>query len=292
MTKKADFDAKKQAKAGVGNTIEPPLPEEKTNKKNKKGKSSRNWCFTFNNHEKEDIDFLLGHWSEQRYVFQEECGESGTPHLQGVVVFKNSKFMHQLRKYSQKIHWESCKSIIASIEYCSKKTKRWGGIWVKGYKVKDMTFRKKKRPLLHKWQKDLLEILDDKEDDYRSINWWWEEYGNVGKTYFIKWLMTYRKCCYIGGKANDAKYILRNFIDKNGEPDIIAFNIPRRYMEKLNYELIEQVKDMLLVSGKYESCSLMSWKNPHVLVFANEEPQLKALSLDRWKVVKIVLEEL
>lgn len=283
MSKNTNIDAKIQANTGRGNTIKPaPSHIKKMNEK----KSSRNWFLTLNNHSVEDIKFMCSHFKDERYVFQEEKGENGTPHLQGTIVFKSPKFFRQVKKINPKIHWEMVQSVKDSIKYCSDISKRVGGIWAKGYEV-NMQVVAKERPLIREWQYRLLEILDDKKEDFRSINWWWEATGNVGKTYFIKWLMTYRKCCYIGGKANDAKFILKNYIESRGEPDIIAFNIPRRYLENLNYELIEQVKDMLMTSGKYESCSIMSWKNPHVLVFANEEPQLKALSLDRWKVVKI-----
>ena len=46
---------------------------------------SLNWCFTVNNYNSEDIQMFLKSDSSivPKFVFQEETGESGTPHLQG-----------------------------------------------------------------------------------------------------------------------------------------------------------------------------------------------------------------
>ena len=54
---------------------------------------ARTWCFTLNNYTEEDsVSLSHNKWNDMeitKLVFQEEIGEKGTPHLQGVVQFKN-----------------------------------------------------------------------------------------------------------------------------------------------------------------------------------------------------------
>ena len=47
---------------------------------------NRNWIFTINNPESNEIDFAAARYA----VWQREKGENGTEHLQGYVVFSNS----------------------------------------------------------------------------------------------------------------------------------------------------------------------------------------------------------
>lgn len=56
----------------------------------KQGNQRINWCFTYNNYEKNEIYKITERLNEisKQYVFQEETGENGTPHLQGVISLK------------------------------------------------------------------------------------------------------------------------------------------------------------------------------------------------------------
>lgn len=57
----------------------------------------RNWCFTLNNYTEEDVSFIRE--IQCRYlVFGKEVGESGTPHLQGYVIFDDAKTMSAAKK--------------------------------------------------------------------------------------------------------------------------------------------------------------------------------------------------
>lgn len=88
---------------------------------------SRNWCFTLNNYTNVDIGDIQA--IDCKYVFQEEMGESKTPHLQGVLMFKDAKSFSKIKKMIPRAHWEKCKSKIASIKYCSKEDSRNGEIY-------------------------------------------------------------------------------------------------------------------------------------------------------------------
>ena len=80
-----------------------------------------NWCFTYNNYEKNDIYKITERLNEisKLYVFQEEIGENGIPHLQGVVSLKKRMRCSEF-KLPKEIHWEECKSLEDSIQYCQK----------------------------------------------------------------------------------------------------------------------------------------------------------------------------
>ena len=68
------------------------------------------------------------------YVFQEEKGESGTPHLQGVISL-HRRMRRTEFGLSKKIHFEKVKDLTQSYNYCSDIKKRHGDIFSKNYKV-------------------------------------------------------------------------------------------------------------------------------------------------------------
>ena len=77
-------------------------------------------------------------------------------------------------------------------------------------------------------------------------------------------------------------------LEKHGKtPELICVNIPRSYdTTYLSYEGLENIKDMLFYSGKYEG-GMVVGNSPHLLVFANEAPDLSRLSADRWNIKNI-----
>ncbi len=97
---------------------------------------ARSWCFTLNNYTKECIVSLSHNkWNNMeinKYVFQEEIGEKKTPHLQGVVQFKNQVSFTSLKEFHNKIRWSKCRNLQASMKYCSKEDTRNGEIYTYG----------------------------------------------------------------------------------------------------------------------------------------------------------------
>ncbi len=102
-------------------------------------KRARSWCFTLNNYTKEDVNTMTqSRWNDleiKKFVFQEEKGVNGTPHLQGVVMFKNPTGLAGLKKIHEKIHWEICKNFHASKSYCSKEETRTGMVYTYGIEL-------------------------------------------------------------------------------------------------------------------------------------------------------------
>lgn len=93
-----------------------------------RGPYAKNWCFTLNNYE----HLLDGDTfpSLTYMVYQEELGESGTPHLQGYMQFSVKQRLTTLLKIDDLTgaHFEVAKGSLAqNEEYCTKDEGRIGG---------------------------------------------------------------------------------------------------------------------------------------------------------------------
>lgn len=140
---------------------------------------------------------------------------------------------------------------------------------------------------LRPWQETVLERARTQND--RQIDVWYDPRGNHGKTWLAKHIMETgqgliipradmrepRQCC---------DFIYRRW--KHGM-EYLIFDIPRTFNVNTNgiYELIEEVKDGLIFSTKYEG----GWVNisgVKVIVFTNNKLDENKLSWDRWRFNK------
>lgn len=90
-------------------------------------KRSRGWCYTINNYTNADVVRCMwigdDPWFNVAYqVMGYETGESGTPHIQGYVYFKNPKHFDAVKSYYVNAHIEpqKAKDNVDAIEYCKK----------------------------------------------------------------------------------------------------------------------------------------------------------------------------
>lgn len=249
------------------------------------------WCFTYNN-PPDPIDPIVQGLQKicKKFVFQQEIGENGTPHLQGYVHLRSKCRLSKLKSQYPTVHWEPTRSILGSIEYCSNESKRapGGGIWKYGF-PRSLNLIVELRP----WQSELYAELQSPAND-RTIYWRWDAAGGAGKTAFAKYLVGTDgiNALYVGGKSADIKFaIVKHFeLDNLNRDDLIVlWDIPRSSELYLSYAAIEEVKNGIFFSGKYESGGVI-YNSPHVVCFANFEPNRGALSLDRWDVKCIDLE--
>lgn len=80
---------------------------------------SRSFCFTLNNYPDKDWAYL--DTLECKYMlYGKEVGKEGTPHLQGLCVFKHQRTLQQAIKLLKHCHVEIAIDVQASIVYCKK----------------------------------------------------------------------------------------------------------------------------------------------------------------------------
>ena len=160
-------------------------------------------------------------------------------------------------------------------------------IMAKAARAKRMADKEKEEMTAQKlrpWQQDLMNKLE-KVPDSRKIMWYWEAEGNVGKTFFAKYMMATKGATVLDcSKKADLIYMLR---DHEGE--VVLFNIVRsmeaEFMGHI-YTVCESIKDDVVINTKYESCRIPMGKQ-HVVVFANEPPNMEKWSKDRYDVKHI-----
>ncbi len=272
----------------------------------------RKWCFTINNPATQPscVQEFLDR-NAKAFVFQEERGEAvhdqqGTLHYQGCVEWKNAKTFAATRdcltfpkvstssttcatdeeKRNQVVrpHIEKCRSWEDSIVYCQKVESRTRGPWLKNVRVDVPIIDYLAEVTLYDWQQDMLNVIDTPPDG-RTVHWWWESVGNTGKTSFARHLViTMKTVLYLHGRARDAFFAVKTWIETVGSFSVVIFDIPRCCDEKfISYSSIEGVLNGVLFSPKYEGAQvLFNWA--HVFVFANCEPDMHKLSMDRWDI--------
>lgn len=213
------------------------------------------------------------------FIIQEEKGAEGTAHLQGTLKLKRRKRLSELKKLNTKIHWEATKCVTSSLAYCTKEATRNGCQWVHGIQVPE--------PLIlqepYGWQLPILSIIQQQPSP-RTIHWYWDPNGGVGKTTLCKYLVVKYQAIYVSGKSSD----IFHSISKAPSKKLVLFDFPRSQQDFINYAAIEKVKDGLIFSGKYDSTQLV-FNTPHVIVFANLPPDYSKLSSDRWCVTQLII---
>ncbi|MBC7092204.1 MAG: hypothetical protein H5T50_09930 [Nitrososphaeria archaeon] len=130
------------------------------------------------------------------------------------------------------------------------------------------------------WQADLENELSTDADD-RSVIFYVDSEGGKGKTWFQQWLVSEKpdRVQILGvGKRDDMCFAI--------DPDksIFLVNVPRGGMEFLQYTVLEQLKDRMVFSTKYQSVMKVLPQNVHVVVFSNEQPDMTKMSEDRYVI--------
>jgi len=132
------------------------------------------------------------------------------------------------------------------------------------------------------WQSLLVEVLRQ-PIDRRKIHWYWSSGGNLGKSHFANHYQPTTSTVITGGKHADIYYSLSTKIHKC---DVVFFDYARTLAETIPYSVMECLKNGRFTSSKYESRTLCF--NPvHVVVFSNNAPDLNAMSIDRWNIVRL-----
>lgn len=268
-----------------GNTISPSGTK----------KQSSPWlrfCFTLPNYTQEDIDRLVSSDSSivPQIGFQEEDhdkdGHPTTPHLQGFGVFNTKKrpvgWWKDVLGHAR-THFEKMKgTIMHNVEYCTseyyegrRKRKVGGFVFTRGCPrpTVKMTYEH-----LTDEQKALVDKYKEYEDPLfgRQIHWYWEPVGEWGKTKTQKYMIDQMGATMVGGTKGDMFYALAELKLITGEvPSIVIINLVKDTEQKyVSYKGMESIKDGVFFSKKFKS-GMCRFNSPHLLVFANEPPDLQ-----------------
>lgn len=141
---------------------------------------------------------------------------------------------------------------------------------------------------MNPWQRWLTQTVTQRAD-YRDILWIWEPKGNTGKTYLAKYLHYFHGAILTGGKSDDMKHAISRWKQITGHyPVTIIVDLARATkISAEGYYTLEQIKNAMFFSGKYQSGMIASCNPPNVVVFANTPPDTKMMSKDRWKIYQI-----
>lgn len=289
------------------------------------------WCFTINNPTDQDRNHVgsLGIDPLRKYlVCGRESGESGTPHLQGFVIFTRPLTRTRVSRLFPRAHLEATRGTSQqAADYCKKDGDfdeygelpqgnksnsvldalyEWGDKYIedngfapsspeiaRAHPTAYLRYPRVCRLFEHRaplpdlrngaprdWQLDLERELDSEPDD-RSIVFYVDPEGGKGKSWFQAWYLTKhpdKTQVLSAGKRDD----IAHSVDKT--KSVFFFNIPRGGMEYLQYTILEQLKDRMVYSPKYNSTMKYLVKTPHVIVFCNEDPDMTKMSEDRYVV--------
>lgn len=283
-----------------------------------------NWCFTLNNYGQADIDRLLALGDKVKYlVAGKEVGESGTPHLQGYFSSKaRLRFRQAKALIGGNPHIEVSRTPAASITYCKKdgdffEVGEHGGsgkrtdidkfkddVRAGMYSIKEIrekhsiVYAKYQRfcldyvldhspdpeiadHALRDWQQQLNATLNGPADD-RTINFVVDLNGNSGKSWFCRYYKKHHDNVQIiiPGKKADMGYIL------DTEARVVFVDAPRsKQGDYVQYDFLEEMKNGLVFSPKYESHLKYMRTKVHVVVMMNEHPDMTKLSNDRYNII-------
>jgi len=261
-------DSSNSSKGGSGNTK--TKPQDSPVKK---------WIFTLNNFTKVEYNDIISNFSSNssRYSIGIETGESGTIHLQGYVELKVKKRFSYFKKIMPRAHLQKAK----------------------GSREENLIYTQKDGNFKQNFTEEIycekpckeLEYILEKMDNYdfprgdRMINVVVDYKGGLGKTEFARYcVMKYKDCIVTGGKAADMKNQIVEYLKEHLVcPKYIIMDIPRKNINFISYQGIEECKNMLFYSGKYEG-GMVNGNKPFFLMFMNDLPDEEAMSKDRWDI--------
>lgn len=255
---------------------------------------------TLNNYTNEEIIILDAYCASSKvisFVYGKEVGEQGTPHLQAFFSLKSRTRKDTLNR-SLGNRWFLTKANgndLSQVVYCTKECKF---VISQELRVHIPLVVSNRMLMLEEysgidwkdWQQSVLTSLAN-QPNARKIHWFWDTNGNVGKSFLVKFIaLTYTSVIISAGKASDVYHQVATMMNpKKGRgrnPTIILMDVPRQSLKYVNYAMIENLKNGLIASGKYESSQYI-FPIPHVYVFANTKPELEMMSADRWAVQEI-----
>jgi hypothetical protein len=136
---------------------------------------------------------------------------------------------------------------------------------------------------LRSWQTQLLDSLSGAPQP-RKVRWWWDERGNVGKSWMGNHLRLHHNAvvCQMMKKADLCHMLTKMPVHTT----CVVFDLTRSHEAgavAVVYEMLEMLGNGYICSGKYDSQAI-DLPKLDLIVFANFQPDRTAMSEDRWIV--------
>nr|BBE29380.1 replication associated protein [Papio cynocephalus associated smacovirus] len=214
----------------------------------------------------------------KKWIIAKEIGKDGYEHWQCRIETSNDNFFEHVKENSPKMHIEEAERGVDESDYEAKE-----GQYIKSTdRVQNLIQRYGEfRPN----QKRALMALEATND--RQVVVWYDETGNVGKSWFTGALWE-RRQAYVTPPTIDTvkgliQWVASCYIDGGWRPYVII-DVPRswKWSEQL-YSAIESIKDGLIYDTRYHS-RMINIRGVKVLVMTNTMPKLNKLSADRWAI--------
>ncbi|AFV91336.1 replication-associated protein [Dragonfly associated alphasatellite] len=283
---------------------------------------SRWWCFTLNfSGDPPELAWWLARDEIKYACWQHEKGTHD--HMQGYLQLKKPSRLTAVRKlfgnFRPHLEVQKARRAEDARDYCMKDESRVAGPWEIGEfipqgshkgRMRDLVRRSPERMAeenpsvyrrvlaaqsverfrsdpsllpdpLRDWQICLLELLEEVPDN-RSIIWIYGPAGAEGKTMMAKELFRRGWFYTSGGTADNVKYQYAVEVESH-----VVFDIPRDKKDYIQYSLIEELKNGMIVSNKYEPIRVVriSGREVHVVVMCNFMPDYSKISPDRIVIV-------
>ncbi len=241
-----------------------------------KKKKSRRWAFTLNNYTELELEQMEHVFP--KYIIGKEVGKKGTPHLQGYGEFKNPQTMNCIVKTVNRVHCEFARGTrIDNLRYCSKE-----GNYISTWTV-PLPLQVLRTDQLYDWQREIVTLVESVPDN-RTIHWFWERTGNIGKTALIKYLLVNYDYVTFSRATKSADILTC----ASEEKTCYLFDFSRSQEGFCPWNALEQLKDGLVTDSKLkkESRNLII-NSPHIIIFANWPPEERHLSKDRWNITEL-----
>ena len=131
---------------------------------------------------------------------------------------------------------------------------------------------------LFNWQRDLLELVNEEDDD-RKVWWLTDEVGGTGKSILAKHIVTCENGCLFHDTDYKSNAYLYNY------ETVVVFDLPRTCLPQ-NLAIIEDLKNGEVISTKYQPVR-KRFPPPTIIVFSNHAPTMEHLSMDRWRIMRV-----
>lgn len=282
--------------------------------------ASTRWCFTLNNYSLDHEDTLKAVPSTY-LVYGKEKGDSGTPHLQGFIIFPKPKRLSALKKIDPTAHWEAAKGTSQqAADYCKKEGdfyevgtfpsssgKRSDLVSFQDLVKSGVTDTKRLREempeVMAKYPRYAADYIRDQAPvpvlpDHPLRPWQEELSATLALPPDDRTVVFIVDETGNAGKSWFAKRYTRDhsdaFLMRPGKHADMAYVVPpmvrvlfldctRTQVEFMPYTFLEELKDGYVMSTKYECCQ-KTYEKMHVVVLMNQFPDMEKLSADRYDV--------